>query len=245
MQAETQSGRKPGVTSVSETNAPFSSMSLYTRHDQVWQCILRGTIMQKVVLLSLALIANSGVALAATPVFQLHENGARSQLRAIDIISPKPEGDAALGDLQMPSHTSHRSSSSASRGGAFISNVLYNPASPGGWSKRQVNAGVMPLGNSIHAEYADYDVPSNNAGIRLAADDTAGGATVGLGRVASADDSLFYFLKNFKARPLQRPASGTMLLVGLCFVLYQMRRRPMRSSIGFNTAAKLMDRHAA
>jgi hypothetical protein len=36
-----------------------------------------------------------------------------------------------------------------------------------------------------------------------------------------------------------------MLLVGLCFVLYQMRRRPMRSSIAFNTAAKLMGRHAA
>ena len=86
--------------------------------------------MQKVALLSLALFANSSAALAATPVFQLHESDARSQLRAIDIISPKPERDA-LHNLQMPSHTAP---ASASRGGAFISNVLYNPATNGGWS---------------------------------------------------------------------------------------------------------------
>jgi hypothetical protein len=205
--------------------------------------------MQKVALLSLALFANSSAALAATPVFQLHESDARSQLRAIDSISPKPERDAAVRGLQMPSHAAH---TPASRGGAFISNVLYNPATNGGWSNRRADAGIVPVGNSIYADYGDYDVPRNTGGMRMTAGDTdgAGGQggikrAAGPGRVASADDSLFYFLKNFKARPLQRPASGTMLLVGLCFVLYQMRRRPMRSSIAFNTAAKLMGRHAA
>ena len=107
----------------------------------------------------------------------------------------------------------------------------------------------MPAGNAIYADYGDYDVPRNAGGMRMTADDTRGkGGMVraaGPGRVASADDSLFYFLKNFKARPLQKPASGTMLLVGLCFVLYQMRRRPMRSYIAFNSAVKLMGRRAA
>jgi hypothetical protein len=199
--------------------------------------------MQKVVLLSLALFASSSAALAATPVFQLHESDASSQLRAIDIISPKPERDAALRNLQMPSHTA---TASASRGGAFISNVLYKPASNGGWSNRQTDAGIMPVGNATYADYGDYDVPRNAGGMRMTAGNMGDMARAASpARVASADDSLFYFLKNFKARPLQKPASGTMLLVGLCFVAYQMRRRPMRSAIGFNTAAKLMGRHAA
>jgi len=59
------------------------------------------------------------------------------------------------------------------------------------------------------------------------------------------DDSLFHFLKNFKARPLQKPERGTMLLVGLCFLLYQVRRRPMRMSINFYPVAKLIGQHGA
>ena len=55
---------------------------------------------------------------------------------------------------------------------------------------------------------------------------------------AAPEDSLFHFLKNFRARPLRKPALGTMLLVGLCFLLYQIRRRPMRTSIGLHPADK-------
>jgi hypothetical protein len=50
--------------------------------------------------------------------------------------------------------------------------------------------------------------------------------------LSASRDSLFHFLKHFKARPVQKPARWTMLLVGACFVLYQLRRRPMRTSIG-------------
>jgi hypothetical protein len=60
---------------------------------------------------------------------------------------------------------------------------------------------------------------------------------------ASARDSLFYFAKNFKPSPLQKPERWTMLLAGLCFLLYQVRRRPMRSSIAFHVAGNPLGRH--
>lgn len=75
--------------------------------------------------------------------------------------------------------------------------------------------------------------------------DAAHGSKILVSSVAIPDDSLFHFLKNFRARPLQKPERWTMLLVGLCLLLYQVRRRPMRTSIGFNPAARLIGQHAA
>ncbi|AIY42104.1 hypothetical protein LT85_2946 [Collimonas arenae] len=57
-----------------------------------------------------------------------------------------------------------------------------------------------------------------------------------ISRLNISDDSLFYFLRDFKARPLQKPARWSILLIGLCFLLYQVRRRPARTSIGFPSA---------
>lgn len=54
----------------------------------------------------------------------------------------------------------------------------------------------------------------------------------------NSDDLLFYFLKDFEAQPRQKPGRWALLLVGLCFVLYQVRRRPMRTSIGFFSVPK-------
>lgn len=64
----------------------------------------------------------------------------------------------------------------------------------------------------------------------------------------AADDLLFYFLKDFKARQPQKPARWAMLLIALSFLLYQVRRRPMRASIGFGafgSTSRLAGRHAA
>jgi hypothetical protein len=202
-------------------------MSLNTRHDVIGLAMFffRGKIMQKAALLSLVLIINSSTAIAAAPIFQLHGNDAGRQLRAIDAYPSKLEGDSALHDMQIPSDTA-----SVSLGGAYLSNVVYNVTSDG-------DAGIMPASDS----YAPYYASSRAAG----AGTVAAGISGLNSRIFSANDSLFYFLKNFKARPLQKPATGTMLLIGLCFLLYQIRRRPMRAFIGSHMTAKLIGGHAA
>lgn len=183
--------------------------------------------MQKAALLSLVLIINSSTAIAAAPVFQLHEKDAGPQLRAIDAYPSKPERDSALRDLKMPSHIA-----SVFRGGTYLSNVSYAVTSDS-------DAGIMPAGYS----YAPYYGASHEA--EVGAGTVAASASGLNSHMFNANDSLFYFLKNFKARPLQKPATGTMLLIGLCFLLYQIRRRPMRAAIGFRETAKLIGMHAA
>ncbi|HWW99449.1 hypothetical protein [Collimonas sp.] len=61
----------------------------------------------------------------------------------------------------------------------------------------------------------------------------------------ASDDLLFYFLKDFKAKPPQKPARWAMLLIALSFLLYQVRRRPMRTSVGFGPVSRLSGQHAA
>ncbi|EJL84260.1 hypothetical protein PMI16_04001 [Herbaspirillum sp. CF444] len=51
------------------------------------------------------------------------------------------------------------------------------------------------------------------------------------------DDSLFYFLQDFQAQPLQKPARWSLFLLGIGFLLYQIRPRSMRASIGFPPAS--------
>ncbi|MDB5992616.1 MAG: hypothetical protein JWQ10_4019 [Herbaspirillum sp.] len=177
--------------------------------------------MQKAALLGLLFIINSSAAIAAAPIFQLHEKDASPQLRAIDAYPSKLERDSALRDLKMPSHTA-----SIFRGGAYLATVGYS------------DAGIMPAGYS----YAPYYATSLGADVGGGAGPVA--ASTAGSRMFNANDSLFYFLKNFKARPLQKPATGTLLLIGLCFLLYQIRRRPMRAAIGFHETATLIGTHA-
>ncbi|WP_211473283.1 hypothetical protein [Collimonas humicola] len=61
----------------------------------------------------------------------------------------------------------------------------------------------------------------------------------------ASDELLFYFLKDFRARPPQKPARWAVLFIALSFLLYQVRRRPMRTSIGFGSASRLAGQHAA
>jgi hypothetical protein len=62
--------------------------------------------------------------------------------------------------------------------------------------------------------------------------------------VNASDDLLFYFLKDFKAKAPQKPARWAMLLIALSLLLYQVRRRPMRTSIGFASVPRLAGQHA-
>lgn len=62
--------------------------------------------------------------------------------------------------------------------------------------------------------------------------------------MTASDDLLFYFLKDFRAKQPQKPARWAMLLIALSLLLYQIRRRPMRTSIGFGSASRLGAQHA-
>ncbi|HEY4316395.1 MAG TPA: hypothetical protein VGN04_02215 [Herbaspirillum sp.] len=185
-------------------------------------------------LMSLGLIINSSAAFAAAPILQLKaRDGALP--RAIDAYSPRLPSDA----IAQSTRTAYEPMPAS---GARLSNAVYNPASRGA-------ARLMPA-------MATYDDGADSVGamrpVGMTADgiDAADAGLDGAGILpaqarpavlgAPSKDSLFYFLKNFKARPVQQPAHWTMFLVGLCFVLYQIRRRPMRAAIGFNAAARLI-----
>jgi hypothetical protein len=179
-------------------------------------------------LMSLGLIINSSAALAAAPVLQLNARDG-AQPRAIDAYPARPQQQDAIA---LSTRTSYEPLPAS---GAVLSNAVFNAASQGG-------ARLIPA-------VATYDDGAGSAGAgrstgSVDAFDTAISGLPAETRPAAlgaaSKDSLFYFLKNFKARPVQQPAHWTMFLVGLCFVLYQIRRRPMRAAIGFNAAARLL-----
>jgi hypothetical protein len=201
--------------------------------------------MQKAALLmSLGLIVNSSAAVAAAPVFQLKARDG-AQLSAVDTY-PSPsrlQRDNALSSALPSSPIAQTSYASPSRG-AVLSDAVYDAvadvdaddAAPrliqtDGYGRDRGGATLMTVGLTRDADLA---VDANASG----AESPRRLQTAGMS--AASNDALFYFLKNFKARPLQQPAHWTMFLVGLCFVLYQIRRRPMRAAIGFNAAARLI-----
>ena len=51
------------------------------------------------------------------------------------------------------------------------------------------------------------------------------------------DDSLYYFLRGFKERTPQKPTPLTLLFIGLCLLLYQLRSRPVRVLIRLHSAS--------
>lgn len=181
-------------------------------------------------LMSLGLIINSSAALAAAPVLQLNARDG-AQPRAIDAYPSRPQQQDAIAQSTRASYEPLP----AARSGSVLSNAVFNPASEGGARLIPVAAayddgagstgaaGRLRGGNAFDTEIAGLPAEARPAALG-----------------AASKDSLFYFLKNFKARPVQQPAHWTMFLVGLCFVLYQIRRRPMRAAIGFNAAARLI-----
>jgi hypothetical protein len=180
-------------------------------------------------LMSLGLIINSSAAVAAAPVFQLSARDG-AQLSAIDSYASRSQPDTAL-----QSARTLRTSSASPANGATLSNAVYR-ASPND-GLQLISAGFSGAGTSARrTDVADMVEVADVAGAGSALSSRSRPA----GMTAASRDSLFYFLKNFRARPVQQPAHWTLFLVGLCFVLYQIRRRPMRAAIGFNTAAKLI-----
>jgi hypothetical protein len=174
---------------------------------------LRRRIMKKATLLmSVILAAGSSAALAATPVFQLHGPEVAPHLQAIDTYSPNGGRDGGYKPMQ------------ATYAAGSVRPISTAPAL---FDSAAASLDAWPGANPVAANFQD-----SAAGDRLAGT-AATGASI-------SDESLFYFLKNFKAQPLQKPEHWTMILVGLCFVVYQIRRRPMRTSIGFHSASKLI-----
>ncbi|MDY7546239.1 hypothetical protein RGU75_08335 [Glaciimonas sp. CA11.2] len=53
----------------------------------------------------------------------------------------------------------------------------------------------------------------------------------------AADDSRYYLFRSFRKQTPPKPASWTLLLTGLCLLLYQVRRRSVRVSIGLHSAS--------
>lgn len=167
--------------------------------------------------LSLGLTLNSSAALAAAPVFQLAAHDAGAQMMAIDKYPSGIERDTVL-------HGAQTSSLRSFNGGAVLTKAVYYASSGTG---SDGGAELIP---------ASAGTTRNTDGLRTAGNGTSTAAT------AASNDSMFYFLKNFRARPVQKPAHWTVFLVGLCFLLYQIRRRPMRASVDFQTASKLIGR---
>lgn len=164
-------------------------------------------------LMSVILAAGSSAALAATPVFQLHgPEAVAPHVQAIDTYPSNVGRDGGYKLMQ------------ATYAGGSVRPISTAPAL---FDSAAASQDAWPGANPVAANF-----PDNAAGERL-------GGTAATGASIS-DESLFYFLKNFKAQPLQKPEHWTMILVGLCFLLYQIRRRPMRTSIGFHSASKLI-----
>ncbi|WP_211451240.1 hypothetical protein [Collimonas antrihumi] len=168
--------------------------------------------MQRAMLLvSLALVVSCSAAVAATPVFQLNTSEAgASHLQAIDTYPSKVERTDP--NKAMPTTLTPHPARAA-------------PAVPVIFSETRESSNVWRAANTVPVAF------SRNA------DDGAAPGKVS-SDLNNSDDLLFYFLKNFEAQPREKPGSWALLLVGLCFVLYQVRRRPMRTSLGFFAGSK-------
>jgi hypothetical protein len=175
--------------------------------------------MQRIMLLmSFALVVCCNAAMAATPVFQLNAPDAGAQhLLAIDAYPSKVE--RADPNRAMPTTLASRPT----------------PAEP-----------IAPLAFGAMSEESGAWRGANKIPVTFSRNADDGRATGKLSsKLNNSDDLLFYFLKDFEVQPRQKPGSWALLLVGLCFVLYQVRRRPMRTSIGFFSAPKHIGQFAS
>jgi len=164
-------------------------------------------------LMSLVVAGHWGVAAASVPVFQLgaHETGA--------------QGMTAI----------HAGSANIARDSAY--KTIRTVFVPGSAPAQSAAPAVFRAMADTHEAWPDARAAT------LDFSPNAGSGRLSEGVVSSViipDDSLFHFLKDFKAQPLQKPELWTLLLVGLCLLLYQVRRRPTRKSISFIPAAKVI-----
>ncbi|MEB0083692.1 hypothetical protein QN379_16925 [Glaciimonas sp. Gout2] len=177
-----------------------------------------------ILLLSFLFAGQANIAAAATPIFQLAPHGA-STLRSshdVDNYSGANAQNVERVSFEMPKSE--------------------YPAQFGSFSSPVAPRVIFSALEGSHDAWANTDAITRNfSGI-------GDGSSVSkkmVSSVAVVDDSLYYFLKNFKRQPPQKPEIWTIFLVGLGLLLYQIRRRPMRSSIGFFPISKMMGRLSA
>lgn len=175
--------------------------------------------MKKVIfLLGLALSGQATLASAAIPIFQL---------------APRTIDTSHL-TQSVSSVTTQNLTTIARAGSPNITRIRFEKSALG--SRRTSDSSSAPAPHVVFAALAQshgiwphIDAATRNSGLAI------GGSEVHektVSSVSAVDDSLYYFLRNFKRQPPPKPASWTLLLVGLCLTLYQIRRRPMRASIG-------------
>lgn len=164
-----------------------------------------------ILIFSLVLSGQASIASAATPIFQLAP-------RATDTLSSvqRPEDNARFSSSNMERVSFEKSTPVAYRTGPVSSAITPHVV----FAALEESHEVWP-----HADATTTAFPSDQKTVTS---------------VNVVDDSLYYFLRSFKRQPPPKPELWTLLLVGLCLVLYQTRRRPMRASIGFFQKSKLV-----
>lgn len=165
--------------------------------------------------MSLLLAAYCGPSLAAAPVFQLGGQPEPVSASAVYGYHPGSEAAASVSASAM-------AEMEAAQPEAAPSPDIFAARSAHAWPA----AGIVPTAFST------------GPGLLQAPRKMAVG-------INGPDELLFYFLKDFRAKPPQKPARWAMLLIALSLLLYQIRRRPMRTSIGFGSASRLAAQHAA
>lgn len=188
-------------------------------------CIFKGNMMKiAILLLSFIFSGQANIAAAATPIFQLapHSASTLHATRDVDNYSGANAQNIERVSFERPAS-----------GFPVQSGSLNSVAAP---------HMVFATLEESHDAWPQTDTTTRNFS-RIA--DGNGISKKMVSSVGVVDDSLYYFLRNFKRQPPQKPALWTIFLVGLCLLMYQIRRRPMRSSIGFFPMSRMMGRVSA
>lgn len=140
----------------------------------------------------------------AAPVFELNPAEVDARLpSAVDTVTPNM-------DLNNPDNAMQARIGSHQTPSSLVPHAVFN--NPGRHHQSRLGA------NSVSVAYLPNVNDSPEPGPAISSP-------------VSSDDMLFDLLKDFKASPQKNPGRWTLLLMGLCFVLVQVRRRPMRASI--------------
>ncbi|WP_082797923.1 hypothetical protein [Collimonas arenae] len=162
-------------------------------------------------LISLSFAVYCGAAVAATPIFQLNTSESDAQRPLAIDAYPSSAGGTDSDQALL--------TTLVSRQAATVSAV------PPGVSQAGESLASWSVGNVVPVSFSS-NLPTAHLSQKVSS------------IVNNSDDMLFYFLRDFEAKPQQKPGRWALLLVGLCFVLYQVRRRPMRASIGFFSTSR-------
>jgi hypothetical protein len=165
--------------------------------------------------MSLLLAAYCGPGMAAAPVFQLDGQPAAGSASAVYGYHPETEAAASASAI---------AEMETVRPVAAAQPDIFAARTGRAWPA----AGLVPVAFSNSPRQEQVQAPRKMAS-----------------GMKASDDLLFYFLRDFKAKQPQKPARWAMLLIALSLLLYQIRRRPMRTSIGFGSASRLGGQHAA